>query len=139
MATTRTTINIDLALAQRLTGEAVERGVRAATIETKNLVINELSQRGTGKAYARGQKVHVASAPGKPPAPDTGRLRNSTQSEVTRTQTGAVGVVSVNTEYAAALELGTERIAPRPFISTVAREGAARILAAFTRFSRLPR
>lgn len=139
MATTRTTINIDLAIAEQLSQDAVERGVRAATLETKNLVINELSQRGTGRAYKRGQKVHVASAPGNPPAPDTGRLRGSTQSEVMSTQNGAVGIVSVNTEYAAALELGTERIAPRPFISTVAREGAKRIAAVFTRYARLPR
>ena len=114
-------------------------GFSTATLETKNLVINELSQRGTGKAYKRGQKVHVASAPGNPPAPDTGRLRGSTQSEVMSTQNGAVGIVSVNTEYAAALEFGTERIAPRPFISTVAREGAKRIAAVFTRYARLPR
>lgn len=139
MATTRATINIDLAIAEQLSQDAVERGVRAATLETKNLVINELSQRGTGRAYKRGQKVHVASAPGNPPAPDTGRLRGSTQSEVMSTQNGAVGIVSVNTEYAAALELGTERIAPRPFISTVAREGAKRIAAVFTRYARLPR
>lgn len=136
--TTRVTVNIDLGRARELSQGAVERGVRAATIETKNLTIDTLSQRGTGVPYKRGQKVHVASAPGKPPAPDTGRLRGSTQSEVFRTPDGALGIVSVNAEYAAALELGTERMAARPFISTVASQYGQRIRAAFARFARLP-
>jgi phage gpG-like protein len=137
--TVRVSVNINLPLADRLSSEAVERGVRAATIETKNLVIETLSQPGRGRLYRKGKTVvHRASAPGAPPAPDTGRLRNSTQSEVFRTSDGALGVVSVNTEYAAALELGTDKIAARPFIGRLARDHAARIQAAFRQYARLP-
>ena len=32
---------------------------------------------GTGREYKRGGKIHKASAPGEPPAVDTGRLRGS--------------------------------------------------------------
>ena len=111
--------------------------MRAATIEAKNLTIDMLNQPGTGRAYRRGSVVHVASAPGDPPAPDTGRLKNSTQSEVFRSVGGALGVVSVNTEYAAALELGTETISPRPFLSAMARRHADRLRAVFAQFARI--
>lgn len=137
MTTTRVTVQIDLAKGDQLSAEAAERGVRAATIEAKNLTIAALSQPGKGRAYKRGRKVHIASKPGDPPAPDTGRLRGSTQSEVLRTNDGALGIVSVNTEYAAALELGTEKIAARPFISRVASENRERLMKVFAKFARL--
>ena len=136
--TARVTVQIDLTLADALSQAAVERGVRAATIDAKGLMVGILSQPGKGRAYKRGTVTHVASAPGAAPAPDTGRLRNSTQGEVFATSDGAVGIVSVNTEYAAALELGTEKIAPRPFISRLASEYAPRLAAVFARFARLP-
>ncbi len=136
--TARTTVQIDLALADSISQQAVERGVRAATIDAKGLMIGILSKPGTGRVYERKSVTHVASAPGEPPAPDTGRLRNSTQGEVFATSDGALGIVSVNTEYAAALELGTDKIAARPFISRLARDYSARIQAVFARFARLP-
>jgi HK97 gp10 family phage protein len=138
MTVTRVTVRVDIPAADRLTAEAVERGVRAATSEAKRQTIEMLSQQGKGRAYKRGKtKTHIASRPGDPPAPDTGRLRNSTQSEVFRTGDGAIGIVSVNTEYARALELGTEKIAPRPFLARTLTEGRDRILQAFARFSRV--
>lgn len=136
--TARVTVQIDLTLADTLSQAAVERGVRAATIDAKGLMIGILSQPGTGRAYQRKTVTHVASAPGDPPAPDTGRLRNSTQGEVFATSDGALGVVSVNTEYAAALELGTDKIAARPFIGRLAKDYSARLAAVFARFARLP-
>lgn len=137
--TARVSVNINLALAEELSRGAVERGVRAATIDAKNITIDLLSRPGKGEVYRRGKSVvHRASAPGDPPAPDTGRLRGSTQGEVFATADGALGVVSVNTEYAAALELGTEKMAPRPYISRLATDYAARLQAVFARFARLP-
>jgi HK97 gp10 family phage protein len=139
MANARATININIPLADNISQAAILRGVRGATVEAKNLVIDKLSQPGKGRLYSRGvSAVHRASTPGAPPAVDTGRLRGSTQSEVTATPSGAVGEVSVNTEYAAYLEFGTEKIAPRPFMSAVLREGAGRIRDAFVRFARIP-
>jgi hypothetical protein len=62
----------------------------------------------------RGKIVHKASAPGEPPATDTGNLANSIGSRMTgRTE----GEVTVTAEYAAALELGSAHIAPRPFFA----------------------
>lgn len=54
-----------------------------------------------------------ASAPGDPPAPDTGNLRNSIDYELTSETTSHVGT---DVEYAEPLEFGTTRIAPRPFM-----------------------
>jgi hypothetical protein len=135
--TVRTTVRINLNVAGEISQEAVLRGVRAATIEAKTLTIDKLSQPGRGRTYERGTISHRASAPGDPPAPDTGRLRQSVQSEVFSTPEGALGVVSVNASYAEALELGTEKIAPRPFISRVIADNGERLQAVFARFARV--
>lgn len=135
--TVRTTVRIDLKVATNLSQAAVTRGVRAATIEAKALTIGELSKPGQGKTYRRGSITHRASKPGDPPAPDTGRLRQSVQSEVFATPDGALGVVSVNASYAEHLELGTEKMKPRPFISTVATKYADRLQAVFAKFARV--
>lgn len=94
---------------------------------------------GTGRTYRRGNIVHVASAPGQPPAVDTGRLRasistNWSSSGFSRGRVGGqadsengIGqpdqvqgkftvVVGTNTIYAAFQEFGTRRMAARPFI-----------------------
>ena len=56
---------------------------------------------------------HQASAPGEPPANDTGHLTNS----VSHRMTGPTeGVVEVGAEYGVYLEMGTSRMAPRPFL-----------------------
>lgn len=90
-----------------------------------NSVRQELSHPGTGRSYRRGGVVHVASAPGEPPAPDEGTLRRS---YTYRVDTGdrdrpAVEVYSP-LEYAAALEFGTSTIAARPHL----RVGVAKAL-----------
>ena len=70
----------------------------------------------SGRMYkvSRTGKQHQASAPGQAPAIDTGNLVNSIRhqrvgQENARTYT--------NTEYAAHLEFGTAKMAPRPFMT----------------------
>lgn len=136
MARNPVTVDINLALAQRVAMDACEKGVRAATQDARAITVTLLSQPGTGRIYTRGKTVtHQASAPGQPPAPDTGRLRAAVQTEVTRSNWDVVGTVSVNTEYAAGLELGTEKVKPRPYLSRVPREFAGRLRAVFQRFA----
>lgn len=131
-------VDINIALAQKVAMDAAERGVRAAVLDAEAITKTLLSQPGTGRIYARGKTVqHQASAPGEPPAPDTGRLRNSIVTEVTRSNVEVVGIVAVNTEYAAKLELGTERMKRRPFLSRVPTEFADRLRAVFERFARI--
>ena len=63
------------------------------------------------------------SAPGEPPAVDTGRLRASITHRVEMETDEVVGYVGTNVDYAGilngelkGLEFGTERMAPRPFL-----------------------
>jgi HK97 gp10 family phage protein len=96
--------------------------------------------RGAGSIYARGKKVHQASAPGYPPAVDTGRLRASISTNWSSSglQRGLVGakakpedgvgqpgpkfsvpfrvVIGSNVAYAAYVEFGTKRMAARPYL-----------------------
>lgn len=95
----------------------VERAMSVVALqgEAEGKVI--LSTPGAGRPYRRGKKaVHVASAPGQPPAPDTGRMRAATTHEVIVRGDTVIARVTNNARQALALELGTERIAPRPFL-----------------------
>lgn len=67
----------------------------------------------TGRIYRYGKVEHRASAPGEPPAVDTGNLINSGYATQKRLGLWEVGFTA---EYAAPLEYGTARIAPRPFL-----------------------
>lgn len=72
-----------------------------------------LSHPGSGEIYRRGNVIHRASAPGEPPAPDIGNLRDSVQvDEVTPTH----AILGIHAEYGEHLEFGTSRMAPRPYV-----------------------
>jgi len=75
-----------------------------------------------GRAYQRADGVHHASAPGEPPASDSGELMDSIKVE----RFGAVGYVTANTEYADYLEHGTHNMLPRPFMGPAWRAAVAR-------------
>lgn len=66
----------------------------------------------TGRAYPRTKRggVHVASAPGQPPAADTGRWGVAIYVDHLPKE----GVVGNSAEYASALEYGTRKMAARP-------------------------
>lgn len=66
----------------------------------------------TGRVYRRGNRTHQASAPGQPPASDTGRLVNSVEFDKVGAFTATVGS---NLIYALHLEYGTRKMAARPF------------------------
>lgn len=68
---------------------------------------------GTGSNVVIGARIHRASAPGESPAIDTGALVNSIQSRQLAPMRWAV---AAGTEYAAYLEYGTSRMAPRPYM-----------------------
>lgn len=74
-------------------------------------VKESLSGPGSGRRYGN----HVASAPGEPPATDTGRLRASIRSDLTDLA-DYVARVGTNLKYARFLELGTSKMLARPFL-----------------------
>jgi HK97 gp10 family phage protein len=69
----------------------------------------------TGRVYVRRGRIrHRASAPGQPPASDTGTLARSIVIDVDKDKVTAS--VGSNVKYAPFLELGTSRMAARPFL-----------------------
>ena len=66
-----------------------------------------------GRIYRRGNVAHQASAPGEAPATDTGALVNSAYTKKVADADYETGFTA---EYAAALEFGTAKIAPRPYL-----------------------
>ncbi|MFN4296801.1 MAG: hypothetical protein ACK4FB_08155 [Brevundimonas sp.] len=123
-------VALDLTKMDALADEAAERGLRAALGEAEFILKDDMLNRpGTGELYGN----HRASAPGEPPAPDTNTLRANTNADTVIRRDGEdhVGSVVANTAYAKALELGTERMAARPYLSKLRGEKAAQLWLAF--------
>lgn len=115
--------------------QAYDQTIRQMAIqgaqELRPIARSILSQPGTGKAYPsrRGDgSTHIASAPGRPPAPDTGNYRASiyTQAGPAAPQQGWYVGIGSNEPYAEALEYGhtivfrngkSVYVAPRPHMS----------------------
>lgn len=88
----------------------VVRGTEFVREEGASLMLN--SPRG-GRVYRRRGVTHKASAPGEPPAPDTGTLMRNIDARYDKDS--LTGTVNFGTVYARALEYGTARMAARPF------------------------
>jgi len=118
------TVTIDLAALDRIGEEKATRGLQMAALQAEAITKANLSRAGTGRIYPRGEKTHQASAPGEPPAVDTGELRNKTQADtqVRRDGDDLVSRVVQNVEYALSLAVGTERMAARPSLQLLATE-----------------
>jgi phage gpG-like protein len=112
--------------------------VLAGVLILEGAVKEELSRPGTGRVYERGETTHQASAPGQPPAVDTGRLRNSiTHAGPTWQGDSVEAEVGTNVEYAAVLEYGGTtgkggrvRLAPRPFMRPALERAESQVDAA---------
>lgn len=74
----------------------------------------------TGRIYMKGKNRsirHQASAPGEPPATDTGRLVNSIVGDAKVIGKQVQGYLEARTDYAGYLEFGTRKLAARPFMT----------------------
>jgi len=82
----------------------------------------------TGRIYQRYNpfRLHQASAPGQPPASDLGLLVASIYAEVDPSQFNIV--LSASAPYARALEYGTSKMLPRPFLLPTIYEYRDRIV-----------
>ena len=76
--------------------------------------IGELAEHGAKDIIDNFTLDHVPSYPGEPPAVRTGFLRSSV--EGTSVSANLEANIEVGAFYAEALEFGTERIRPRPFV-----------------------
>jgi len=88
-------------------------------------------QRGvaTGRVYTRNGVTHQASAPGQPPATDTGALASSITHNVDKQQMTAE--IGSNLVYATHLEFGTINMQARPFMTPAYQESKAKIAKEF--------
>jgi len=115
------TVRVDLQAFDRMTTKAAEAGLRGALGKGEELLKGDILNRpGTGRQYGK----HRASAPGEPPAPDTGSLRANTNADPDLKPDGEdiTGRIVANSAQASALERGTERIAARPFLGLLATD-----------------
>lgn len=93
---------------------AAMQGLIAGALKVKGEMIRRInSPPKTGTVYTRRGIVHQASAPGEAPATDTGALVNSI--DIFPNPSLLQVVVNVSAAYAAALEYGTVKMAPRPY------------------------
>lgn len=150
---------IDMALVRAKTQAAVAEALNASMLILSSSIRTMLSQPGTGRQYFRSQGygarrnrrqagVHVASAPGRPPAVDTNRLRASftvssvpkqgsrssgTDAFVANVQepTRTVLTFGSRVPYAMFLELGTRRVRRRPYIAPTLDKFRPRLPAIF--------
>ncbi|MET4294718.1 HK97 gp10 family phage protein [Bradyrhizobium sp. LB8.2] len=67
---------------------------------------------GSGRAYKRGKRIHIASAPGEFPNTDYGELVRKMYYRLTDP---LVAIWANSSKHALPLEVGTSRMAPRPF------------------------
>lgn len=87
----------------------------------------------SGITYQRGNISHTASAPGQAPATDSGKLVGSIRY---KKKSVSEHEVSINSEYALALEVGTSRMAARPFITPALQNAKKKLMKAIKAINR---
>lgn len=98
--------------------------MRAAVTFLEREVKKKLTGQRSGEVYGD----HQASAPGEPPAVDTGNLRASITGLVDDKGVTIRGFVGSNVEYVRYLELGTEKMTKRPFLIPTILENQDKIM-----------
>ena len=109
------TVKFDTSTVEGRIRKAVMRGIIRGTEDVRTEAVSLIQNtKKTGRVYRRGGVEHQASAPGEPPASDTGQLVNSIGTVYdTTTLTGRVVAKS---KHAPPLEFGTKNMEPRPFL-----------------------
>ena len=79
----------------------------------------------SGRAYKRGEKVHVASAPGEAPAVDTGHLISTI---VAKALSLFTWLIEIGASYARPLEFGSGPGSARPFVRPAVKGATPRFI-----------
>lgn len=121
----------NLSAVMRAAGLGARSSLNLIGVGIVSEVKQEVSKQGRGVVY--GRRRHRASAPGDPPAVDTGRYRASWTYVIQGGPSGLVGggapslFVGTPAKHGGFLEFGTRRMAPRPHLRPVIRRFEARI------------
>jgi hypothetical protein len=104
---------------------------RAAAFKAAGMVNNyHIKYTGTTQREEILGGAYQASAPGEPPASRTGRLRQSFYAIISLTDKKVYKVkLTSNVYYASDLEFGTEKVDPRPFVSSAVSKILSQIIA----------
>jgi len=131
--------------------KATNQAMRIACITVQRNAKLLVGGAGSGRRYKRGKKYHTASAPGSPPARDSGVLMSSISYEVgldgskTLVQGKVGGDLDIvkrkragkksggNPDYGSYLETGTRRMAARPWLAPTLKKSASAIRQIFFR------
>lgn len=111
-------LNATIARIRKNAPEAVGKVLYEGALQTHGEAVRSIQAHGSaGVTYGR----HTASAPGNPPNTDTGNLvANITVQKIT----GGFDVGSRSgAPYGAALEFGTSKMMPRPWLRPAAEKG----------------
>ena len=98
--------------------ETARQRMFQAVNTVRNEVLETLSGSRSGRTYKvpGTQKTYTASAPGEPPAVQTGELRQSISTEVEGQGRDIVGRVGTDKIQGKMTEFGTRNMAPRPWL-----------------------
>lgn len=110
--------------------QLLEKAALTAEEEMKNSITSGPK---SGVIYSRGNKVHRASAPGQSPANDTGKLASGINYNKVSDN---LHEIKITTPYALPLEVGTSKLAPRPFIMPAILSVKKKLLKALKAISR---
>lgn len=117
-------------IVQEINAAALSRADRGLNL-LRNAALDVLGHDGSGRRYGK----HVASAPGEPPAPQTGSLRrNWQQQKLAQGNGGGVRIImriKSNVFYSKFLEHGTRKMSPRPFHDRIKNKAKPQIAALF--------
>lgn len=113
--------------------KVISRGVRV-TNALRNAELEVLKGQRSGRRYRKYpyKTRYTASAPGEPPARRTGNLRMHWNGQVESGKSPRGGnmvtaVLESQEKYAALLENGTSKVAPRPFAEKIKEKAAPEI------------
>jgi HK97 gp10 family phage protein len=112
---------------KKLSGKVADR-LNVAAFNTESEA-KESMKPGTGRLYKKGNVTHRASEAGKPPAVDTGRLRDSIRIIKYASVNDLQSRVGTNLKYAPYLEYGTKNMAARPFWNPAINKARAKLIA----------
>lgn len=117
MANNALHVRLDKVRLEALIGQSPQKAgqaLRALALEGERIVKMSFNSSPPGRRYKRGSRIHIASQPNYAPNVDTGKLMNGVHVE--RRGVMSQAITTGDTEYAAWLEYGTSKMAPRPYM-----------------------